>query len=49
MRRKSGIVIIFSLFILCAFVALAKNNLIEKQGFINGNGGFFMAGDVLCT
>jgi hypothetical protein len=38
MRRKSGILIIFSLFILCAFVALAKNNETEQEGELNGNG-----------
>ena len=38
MRRKSGILIIFSLFVLCAFVALAKNNETEQEGELNGNG-----------
>ena len=38
MRRKSGILIIFSLFILCAFVALAKNNETEQEGELNGAG-----------
>ncbi len=38
MKRKSGIAIVFSLLFFCAFIAIAKNNYIQREDDINGGG-----------